>query len=191
MNSRIHRDLKLEFSISLILGLVLLISGIALLLWGVVLVGTLIGLVHWFATEGFQTSIVGWLVPALCFLSGAVFAYFGRHLAAVYPGWMRRATWLIGNTQPRKMLLTFPQGREASGRIAELREPGKPESSPPSEIVELRSPQWKIKDLSANPVDVFREFEPEGIVVMVVSYGIIWGFRKPAALADGLTGRTG
>jgi hypothetical protein len=187
MNSRIHRDLKLEFSVSLMLGLVLLISGIALLLWGVILVGTLLGLVHWFSTEGFQTSVISWLVPALCFLSGAVFANFGRHLAVVYPGWMRRATWLIGNTQPRQMLLTFPQGREASGRIAELREPGKPESSPPSEIVELRSPQWKIKDLRTNPVDVFREFEPDGIVVMAASYGILWGFRKPDAPAGGLT----
>ena len=156
MSSRIHQNLKLEFSISLVLGLVFLVSGIALLLWGVILVGILIGLVHWFVTEGFQSSIVGWLVPALCFLSGGVFVYFGRHLAAVYPGWLRRASWLLGNTQPRKMLLTFPQGREASGRIAELREAGKPESSPPSEIVELRSPQWKIKDLSANPGRCFQ-----------------------------------
>jgi hypothetical protein len=187
MISRIHRDLRLEFGISMILGVILFISGIALLLWGVILVGTLLGLVHWFSTEGFQTSIISWLVPALCFLSGAVFAYLGRHLAAVYPGWMRRATWVLGNTQPRKMLLTLPQGPEAPGRIAELRDPGKPESSPPSEIVELRSPQWKIKDLRTNPVEVFREFEPDGIVVMATGYGIIWGFRKPDALGEGLT----
>lgn len=188
MSARIHQNLRLEFGVSLVLGLVFLISGMALLLWGVILVGILVGLVHWFITEGFQSSIIGWLVPALCFLSGGVFVSFGRHLASVYPGWLRRASWLVGNTQPRKMDLIFPQGREASGRLAELREAGKPESSPPSEIVEVRSPQWKIKDLKGNPVDVFREFEPDGIVVMVASYGIIWGFRKPDALAEGLTG---
>ena len=191
MRAGIHQNLKVEFGISMVLGLVFLFSGIALLLWGVILVGILIGLVHWFVTEGFQSSIVGWLVPALCFLSGWVFVHFGRHLALVYPGWLHRASWLLSNTQPRKMVLTFPQGQEAAGRTGELRDAGKPESSPPSDIVELRSPQWKIKDLKANPVDVFREFEPEGIVVMVAGYGIIWGFRKPDALAEGLITRSG
>lgn len=190
MSASIHQNLKLEFGVSLVLGVVFLVSGMALLFWGVILVGTLVGVVHWFNSEGFQSSLVGWLVPALCFLSGWVFVHFGRHLAVVYPGWLRRANWLLGNSQPRKMLLSFPQGPEATGRTAQLRDAGKPESSPPSEIVELRSPQWKIKDLRTNPVDVFREFEPEGIVVMVASYGIIWGFRKPDALAEGHTGRS-
>lgn len=187
MSASIHRNLQLEFGVSLVLGLVFLVSGVALLFWGGILVGTLVGLVHWFNAEGFQSSLVGWLVPGLCFLSGWVFVHFGRHLAVVYPGWLRRASWLLGNTQPRRMVLTFPQGPEAAGRLAALREAGKSESSPPNDLVELRSPQWKIKDLGANSVDVFREFEPEGIVVMVASYGVIWGFRKPDTLAEGLT----
>lgn len=187
MRAMIHQDLRLEFGVSLVLGLVFLVSGTALLLWGAILVGILVGWVHWFITEGFQASLIGWLVPALCFLSGGVFVHFGRHLAAVYPGWLRRASWLLGNTQPRKMVLTLPPGLDASGRLAELREAGRPESSPPGEIVEIRSPQWKIKNLRANMVEVFREFDPEGIVVMVASYGVIWGFRKPDVLAEGPT----
>lgn len=188
MRAGIHQNMKLEFGVSMGLGMLFLVSGIALLLWGVILVGTLVGVIHWFNSEGFQSSLVGWLVPALCFLSGWVFVHFGRHLAVVYPSWLRRASWLLGNTQPRKMVLSFPPGWEAAGRIAELREAGKPESSPPSEIVQLRSPQWKIKLLSPTAVDVFREFEPEGIMVMVASYGIIWGFRKADTLAGGFTG---
>jgi hypothetical protein len=187
MSSKIHRDLRLEFGISLVVGLVFLASGIALLLWGGILVGILLGLFHWFIKEGFQTSIVSWLVPAVCFLSGGVFCYWGRHLAVVYSGWLRRASWLLSQTQPRKMVVSFPQRSEAPGRTAELREEGKPDQSPPSEIVEIRSPQWKIRDLSANPVDAFREFEPDGIVVLAARYGIIWGFRKPDALPDNLT----
>lgn len=187
MSFKIHRDLRLEFGISLVLGLVFLASGIALLLWGVILVGILLGLVRWFIIEGFQTSFVSWLVPAVCFLSGGVFFWIGRHLAVVYGGWLRRASWLLSQTQPRKMVLSFPQRSEAPGRTAELREEGKPDQSPPSEIVEIRSPQWKIKDLSTNPVDVFREFEPDGIVVLAARYGIIWGFRKSGAFAEGFT----
>ena len=74
MSFKIHRDLRLEFGISLVLGLVFLASGIALLLWGVILVGILLGLVRWFIIEGFQTSFVSWLVPAVCFLSGGVWS---------------------------------------------------------------------------------------------------------------------
>ena len=187
MRASIHQNMKVEYAVSMGLGMVFLVSGIALLLWGVILVGTLVGVIHWFNSEGFQSSLVGWLVPALCFLSGWVFVHFGRHLAVVYAGWLRRASWLLGNTQPRQMVMSFPPEWESAGRIAELREAGKPESSPPSEIVQLRSPQWKIKLLSPTAVDVFREFEPEGIMVMVASYGIIWGFRKADALAEGLT----
>jgi len=189
MSSRIHRDLRLEFGVSLIVGLVFLVSGVALLLWGMILVGILLGLVHWFIKEGFQTSIVSWLVPALCFLSGGVFCYWGRHLALVYPGWLRRASWLLSQTQPRKMVLSYPQRSDSSGRTAELREEGKPDQSPPSETVEIRSPQWKIRDFSASPVDIFREFEPDGIVVLITRYGVVWGFRKPGGLADDLTKR--
>lgn len=189
MSSRIHRDLRLEFGISLTVGLVFLVSGVALLFWGVVLVGILLGLVQWFIKEGFQTSLVSWLVPAVCFLSGGVFCYWGRHLAMVYPGWLRRASWLLSQTQPRKMILSFPQQPGSSGGTAELREEGKLDQSPPSETVDIRSPQWKIKSLGVAPVDVFREFEPDGIVVLTAPYGIIWGFRKPAALSDGLAKR--
>jgi hypothetical protein len=184
MSSRIHPDLKLEFRIALILGLVLLFAGIFLLCWGLVLVGVLTGLVHWFVSDQFPTTLVGWLVPALCFLSGGAFFYAGRHLATVYVGWLRRASWLLGTMQSRKMVLTFPQRPGASVRLAELREEGKPETSEPSETVEIRSPQWKIKDLGTDLVEVFREFEPDGIVAMTTVYGIVWGFRKPREFAE-------
>ena len=179
MSSRIHPDLKIEFRIAFFFGLVFLLAGIFLLFWGCVLVGFLTGLVHWFSSYQFPASIVGWLVPALCFLSGGVFFYVGRHLAVVYVGWLSRASWLLGHMQPRKMILTFPQPPGPAGRLAELREEGKPETSEPSETVEIRSPQWKIKNLGTNLVEVFREFEPDGIVAMATDYGIVWGFRKP------------
>lgn len=184
MSLRIHRNLRLEAGVSLAMGSVFLISGVALLVWGVILVGILVGWVHWFITPGFRPSPVGWLVPTVCFLSGGVLFHFGRHLALVYPRWLHRATWLLGNVQPRKMLLTFPEGREASGKIAELREPGKPESSPPADTVEIRSPYWKIKDLAPDPVEVFREIEADGIVAMAANSGIIWGFRKPDLIGE-------
>jgi hypothetical protein len=187
MGSKVHPNLRLEFGISMVLGLVFLLSGISLLVWGLILVGILTGLVHWFAVDGFQTSIISWLVPALCFLSGGVLFYFGRHLAMVYPGWLRRVTWLLDHTQPRKMVLTFPQHSGTPGRTAELREEGKPDMPEPSETVEVRSPQWKIKDPGENLVDVFREFESDGIVVMAAGYGIIWGFRKPRDFAGSMT----
>jgi hypothetical protein len=110
--------------------------------------------------------------------------YLGRHLLMVYRRWLLRVTWLLSNMQPRKMILTFPKPQGASGRVAELREDGKPEMSEPAETVEIRSPQWKIKDPGVYPVHVFREFEPEGIVVVAAPHGIIWGFRRPTGLPD-------
>jgi hypothetical protein len=183
MSARIHPDLIIEFRIAFFLGLVFLLAGIFLLFWGFVLIGVLTGLVHWFSSSQFPASIVGWLVPALCFLSGGVFFYLGRHLAMVYVGWLSRASWLLGNMQPRKMILTLPQRPGPAARLAELREEGKPETSEPSETVELRSPQWKINNLRTNVVEVFREFEPDGIVAMTTDYGIVWGFRKPMEMA--------
>ena len=181
---RIHSDLKAEFGIALSLGLVFLFVGIFLLFWGLVLVGELTGLIHWFSSDQFPASIVGWLVPAVCFLSGGVFFYAGRHLATVYVGWLRRASWLVDTMQPRKMMLTFPQRPEASARLAELREAGRPETSEPSDTVDLRSPQWKITGLGTDPVEVFREVEPDGIVAMTTARGIVWGFRKPREFTD-------
>jgi hypothetical protein len=179
MVAKIHPDLRVETGIAFFLGLVFLFAAIFLLFWGLVLVGVLTGLVHWFVSGQITPSIVGWLVPAVCFLSGGVFFYFGRHLAMVYVGWLRRASWLLDHMQPRKMTLTLPQHPEAGGRLAELREEGKAERSEPGEIVELRSPQWKIKDLGTTVVEVYREFEPDGIVAMVTRRGVVWGFRKP------------
>jgi len=188
MSLRFHPDLRLEAAVALLVGSAFLVSGLFLLFWGLILIGALTGLVSWFNAEHFQASIIGWLVPGLCFLSGGVLVYLGRHLLMVYRRWLLRVTWLLGNTQPRKMILTFPQPRGASARVAELREDGKPQTSQPGETVEIRSPQWKIKDLGTNLVEVFREFEPEGIVVMATSYGIIWGFRKPMIVPDSPAG---
>jgi hypothetical protein len=187
MIPKIHPDLRLEATVAFLVGSAFLVSGLFLLFWGCVLVGTLTGLIHWFVPEHFQTSIIGWLVPALCFLSGGVLVYLSRHLLMVYRSWLIRVTWLLGNTQPRRMILTFSQPRGASGRVGELREDGKPQTSQPSETLEIRSPQWKIKDPGTNPVEVFREFEPDGIMVMATPAGIIWGFRKPMDFADNLT----
>jgi hypothetical protein len=184
MSETMHPDLKVESRIALFFGLVFLFAGAFLLFWGLVLVGVLTGLVHWFASGQLPPSIVGWLVPAVCFLSGGVFCYFGRHLALVYVGWLKRASWLFSHVQPRKMMLTLPQPPEGGGRLAELREEGKPQTSEPGEIVDLRSPQWKIKDLGSTPVEVYREFEPEGIVAMVTERGVVWGFRKPGGLVS-------
>jgi hypothetical protein len=181
---KIHPNLRLEASVAFIVGLGFMLFGLFLLFWGLVLCGTLVGWIRWFTAGSFQGSLVGWLVPALCFLSGGVLVYLGRHLLMVYRGWLLRVTWLLSNTQPRKMILTFPQYGGARGRIAELREDGKPEGARRGEVVDVRSPQWKIKDLSANCVDVFREVEPEGIVAIMADYGVIWGFRKLMDLSD-------
>jgi len=187
MSGTIHPDLKVEFRIALFFGLVFLFAGTFLLGWGFVLVGVLTGLVHWFVSGPIPPSFVGWLVPALCFLSGGVLCYFGRHLATVYLGWLKRASWLLNHMQPRKMMLSFPQDSGAAGRLAELREEGQPETSEPGETVEIRSPQWKIKDLGTGLVEVYREFEPEGIVTMVTGRGIVWGFRKPRGFSGSPT----
>jgi hypothetical protein len=184
MSFKIHPDLRLEAGVALFFGWVFLASSIFLIFWGLILVGVLVGLIHWFNSDPFQASIVGWLVPTLCFLSGAVLFYAGRHLVKVHRGWLRRVNWLLGNGQPRKMILTFPQRPGTSSRVAELREAGKQETSGPSETVEVRSPQWKIKDFGATLAEVFRELEPDGIMVMVTSYGIIWGFRRSVGFAD-------
>jgi hypothetical protein len=179
MSATVHSDLKMEFSIALFFGLVFLFAGTFLIGWGVVLVGILTGLVRWFVSGPIPPSLVGWLVPAVCFLSGGVLFYFGRHLATVYVGWLKRATWLLNHTQPRNMILILPQDSGAAGRLAELREEGQPETSEPRETVEIRSPQWKIKDLRPGLVAVYREFEPDGIVAMVTERGVVWGFRRP------------
>jgi len=184
MSTGIHPELKIESRIAFFFGLVFLFAGIFLLFWGLVLVGVLTGLVHWFVSGQFPPSIIGWLVPAVCFLSGGVFFYSGRHLAMVYVGWLRRASWLLTHMQPRRMMLRFPQDPGAGGRLAELREEGKLETSEPDEIVEIRSPQWKIKDLGTSLVEVYREVEPDGIVAMVTGRGIVWGFRKPGGFIE-------
>jgi len=186
MSLKIHPDLRLEASVAFLVGAVFLMSGLVLLIWGMVLVGTLTGLVSWFKVQQFHVSLVAWLVPALCFISGGVLVYLGRHLLMVYRRWLIRATWLLENIQPRKMILTFAQPRGPSGRIAELREGAKPETSGPSQTVEIRSPQWKFRDPGPNLVEVFGEFEPESIVVMATPSGIIWGFRKSPGVADNL-----
>jgi hypothetical protein len=184
MSSNIHPDLRLESGAALGFGAIFLASGLFLLFWGVILVGVLLGLIQWFNAESFQASLVGWLVPLLCFLSGAALFTIGRHLVGVYRGWLRRVSWLLGNAQPRNMLLTFPLLPGASGRVAQLREEGRQETAEPDETVEIRSPQWKMKALGTGLVQVFREFEPDGILAMVTSCGIIWGFRKTVNLVD-------
>ncbi len=167
MNAKIHPDLKLESGIALFFGLVFLLAGVFLLCWGFVLVGVLTGLVHWFVSGPFPPSLIGWLVPAVCFLSGGVFCYAGRHLAMIYVGWLRRASWLLSHVQPRIMMLTLPEYPGTGGRVAELRDEGKPETSEPGDTVDIRSPLWKFKNLGATLVEVYREVEPDGIVAMV------------------------
>jgi hypothetical protein len=179
MNVKIHPDLRLEFGISLFFGLVFLIAGAFLLCWGLVLVGVLTGLVHWFALGPIPPSLIGWLVPIVCFLSGGAFCFAGRHLGIIYVGWLRRASWLLSHVQPRNMMLTLPEYQGAGGRMGELRDQGRPETSEPGDTVEIRSPLWKFKDLGAHLVEVYREVEPDGIVAMVTRRGVLWGFRKP------------
>jgi hypothetical protein len=179
MNVKIHPDLRLESGIALFFGVVFLLAGVFLLCWGLVLVGVLTGLVHWFVSGPFPPSLIGWLVPAVCFLSGGVFCYAGRHLTLIYFGWLRRASWILGHVQPRIMMLTLPEYPGAGERLAELRDEGKPETCEPGDTVEIRSPLWKFKNLGTNLVEVYREVEPDGIVAMVTRRGVVWGFRKP------------
>jgi hypothetical protein len=181
-----HPDLRLEAGAALGFGAIFWVSGLFLISWGVVLVGVLLGLIHWFSAESFQSSLVGWLVPLLCFLSGGALLYIGRHLTGVYRGWLRRVSRLLASVQPRTMLITFPQLPGSVGRVAHLHEEGRAETAEPTETVEIRSPQWKMKELGPGQVKVFREFEPDGITAMATNCGVIWGFRKTVKPAEPL-----
>lgn len=177
--SKVHPDLKLEATFALVVGLVSALSSLFLFFWGVVLAGILLGYLKGFGSSNLPpANVVGWLVPLTTFLVAAFLCFLGRYLLVTYAGWLKRVTWLVEHVQPRRMAVTFPENREAPGRIAEIREEGKAGLAGRGETVEIRSPNWKLKGLGPISVDAYHEVGPEGIVALKTHNGLIWGFKK-------------
>lgn len=171
---KIHSDFKLEATFAFVVGLIAALSSVFLFFWGAVLASILLGWTTGPGSAEIATSVVGWLVPLTSFLVAAFLMFLGRFLLINYRSRLHRASWLVQHVQPRRMVVDFPPNTEAPGRIAHLRE----ENSSVTETVEVRSPSWKLKGLKASTVDVYHEYEPEGVVVLATANGFIWGFRK-------------
>jgi hypothetical protein len=173
----IHPDLKLEARFTIVFCVVASIGGAFLTFWGVGLLAIVTGRLPGFPVFESPPPLFAWLLIGTCFLVGLLLLFLGRHLATTSLRRLRRVSWVLAFVQPRRMTLTFPEG--SPGRVAELLEEKKPGLSVVAERLEIRSPHWKIVDLSPRPVDVYIEPDPEGIVAMATDAGIIWGFREP------------
>jgi hypothetical protein len=175
---KVHPDLKLEATFALVVGIIAALSSLFLFFWGFVLVGILTGYLTGPMSGQLPSSFLGWLVPFTSFLVAGFLLFLGRYLLITYPGWLYRATWLVRHAQPRKMALSFQESHEAPGRMVELREPDRADHPVPGQALEIRSPQWKLKGIGPSVMDVYQEFDPEGIMVLASPNGLLWGFRR-------------
>jgi len=173
----IHPELKLEARFLVVAGIIALIGGVFLTLWGIGLLAIVTGALPGVPVFQSPPPLFAWLLIGTCFLIGFFLFFLGRHLIVTCLRRLRRVSWVLAFVQPRRMTLTFPEG--SSGRVAELREEKKPGSSVVVERLEIRSPHWKIVDLTPRTVDAFMEPDPEGVVALAAASGIIWGFREP------------
>ena len=174
----IHPDLKLEARFAKATGMLLILAGAIALSFGITLLGISTGMMQDFVKLNSPPPLVGWLVLATCFLVAFLLLYYGRHLWGAHQHRLRRASWLLQYYRPRKMQLVFDLSDDMPGKTAELRAEGRSIQSAPDERIEIRSPHWKISDFAPQTVDVYQELDPEGIIVLVTSFGILWGVRQ-------------
>lgn len=172
----IHHDLRTEAIFAKAMGTILALAGFFFFSFGTLLLAISTGTLKGLQVMDNSPTIVGWLVIATSFLVAFLLAFFGRHLWTHHQQRLRRASWLLSCSQPRKMHLVFSSKEGMPGKPAELRDEGKRRSGAPDIVIEIRSPYWKTGGIDEEVVQVYQEPDPEGIVVMVTSAGILWGF---------------
>jgi hypothetical protein len=88
---------------------------------------------------------------------------------------LRRASWVLANTKPQRMRMrTHPRFRAL---LAELDAEGPQVREETSEMVHLQSLKsfWSIR--SPDMVDVYRDPESSGIVIIQTETTVLWGVK--------------
>lgn len=178
MKADIHPDLRLEARFALLTSTVTIIGGAFLFSFGLLLLAILTGTLPGTAVFESPPPLIGWLIVSTCFLVGVLLMLFGRHLMTTYLHRLRKVSWLLSHTQPRRMTMTFADVRGAPGRLVELREEGWSGTGRTAERIDLRSPQWKLNDFRSQSVDVYTDPDPEGVVAILTRGGVLWGYRE-------------
>lgn len=185
----IHPDLRIEATFAKATGALLMAAGFGFFLFAVLLLGVSSGSLREALTFDSSISLTGWLVVGTCLIVALFLVYCGRHLRVEHLGRLRRASWLLRNSQPVAMRLVPDWSEDASSKRASLFFDGRRDPSVPDDLVYIRSPGWRISELREEVVRVYREADPEGIVVMVTSNGVLWGQRANVTLSSSVPGR--
>jgi len=173
----IHHDLRTEATLAKAMGTILALAGFLFFTFGTLLLAISTDALKGLAVMDGSPSLVGWLVIATSYLVAFILVFYGRHIWTDHQQRLRRASWLLNCSQPRRMHLVFSPKGGMPGKPAELYDEGRRGSGAPDEVVEIRSPYWKTGGIDEEVVQVYREPDPEGIVVMVTTSGILWGFK--------------
>lgn len=186
--TRIHPDLRIEATFAKATGTLLVVAGLAFFLFAVLLLGVSTGSIGEGLAFDSSISLTGWLVVGTCFLVALFLVYCGRHLRVEHLGRLRRVSWLLQNSQPVAMHLVPDWSEDPSSKRASLFFEGRRDFTVPDDLVDIRSPGWRISGAREETVQVHRDSDPEGIVVMVTSNGILWGQRANVTLLPPVQG---
>lgn len=189
-SAQIHPDLKLEAMFAKATGVLLIAAGLAFFAFSVVLLGVSTGSLNRTMTFESSPSLTGWLVIGTCFVVAMFLAYCGRHLRVEHLGRLRRVSWLLQNSQPVTMRLVPDLSGNAPTKRASLFYEGRGDLAVPDDIVDIRSPGWRFSEIQEEVVRVYRDPDPEGIVAMVTSTGVLWGQKASMELPPGALGRS-
>ena len=184
-----HPDLRIETTFAKATGALLVVAGVAFFVFAVLLLGVSAGSLRQALAFDSSISLTGWLVVGTCLLVAFFLVYCGRHLRVEHLGRLRRVSWLLQNSQPLTMRLVPGWPEDASSKRASLFFEGRMDLTVPDEFVDIRSPGWRISEVREEMVQVYREPEPEGIVVMVTSNGVLWGQRATMTLSSSMQRR--
>ncbi len=182
--TRIHPDLRIEATFAKATGALLMGAGLAFFAFAVLLLGVSTGSLREALAFDSSISLTGWMVVGTCFLVALFLVYCGRHLRVEHLGRLRRVSWLLQNSQPVVMHLIPDWSEDSSSKRASLFFEGRRDFTVPDDLVDIRSPGWRISGVREEMVQVYRESDPEGIVVMVTSNGVLWGQRANVTLSS-------
>ena len=187
-STQIHPELRIEATFAKATGALLMAAGLAFFLFAVVLLGISTGSFSGALPLESSPSLTGWLVIGTCFLVALFLAYCGKHLRVEHLGRLRRVSWLLQHSQPVRMRLIPDLSEDAPTKRASLFYEGRSDLTVPDDFVEIRSPGWRMSDIQEEVVQVYRDPEPEGFVVMVTSTGVLWGQKASMELPSSMPG---
>lgn len=169
---------EMHTEVRLIIRKLLLIGVFGYLVGGWLIVGGL------FAPELVPGARVpGWVLG----LVGAFLLVVGWLASSYGPRWYRRASWVVQTVAPSVMHLKIQITYDHTDKSRSLRVLLRPEhddpNGPSAESLNVQWPSWDVETLPEGPVEVFRDPQLGGPVVIRTSRGWLWsvpgsGFRR-------------